>query len=281
MLAIRSIVPGLVLLSALQISPLSAQVLETEDAIPLDPGQIHIETSVGFQTDKSSKEVDWYAEVMYRLSKRFMLSLEPALLSSIHPDSDKSATGFGDVEATLFVRLMQEKKVTPFMSLALEMKIPTAQNRMIGTGKADFTPFFVANKTTGKFFTSINIGYTIIGKPDSVPAKNFINYGVASILTFANENLLFAEVYGNTASVDRNKYPTVTLPLQTIQENSEFNGGEIVFSLGYGYEFQNGWLLSFSASYGGDNALLLRAGIEWQSAKKKLENAMKHVKEKI
>ena len=277
----RAIPLNLIILATLFSCHLHAQILQTEDAIPLDPKQIHIETSGGFQTEADSKEYNWYAEVEYRLSKRFMLLVEPALISSIHPDSGTSATGFGDIETILFVRLTQEKKVLPFMSLAMEMKIPTAQNPMIGTGKLDFSPFFVANKTTGKFFTSINLGYTFIGKPDSVLANNFFNYGIASIFTFAHESLLFAEVYGNTASVDPDRYPEIVLPHSTIQENSEFGEGEIVFSLGYGYEFQNGWLLSGSVSYSNTNALLLRAGIQWESAKKKLKNVVTHIEKTV
>ena len=278
MISKRTVIRFTVLCS-LVCSKVSAQVLATEDAKPLKPGQIHLETTMGFERASDSKEYTWAAMVKYRLTRRlFMFSVEPTFISSIHPDSGVSATGIGDVDATLYLKMVEEKKVLPFMSLAFETKIPTAKNRLIGTGKVDFTPTFVANKTTGNFFTSINFGYTIIGKPDSVIANNFFSYGVASIFTPKKRSLLFAEIYGNTTAVDPEKNQGRIFPNSTIRENSEFSGGETVFAIGYGYDFQNGWLLSLKVSYNNTKSILMEAGIEWESATKKITKVVKRVK---
>src|SRR5690349_20737289 len=100
-------------------STAGAQVLATEDALPLEPGQMHLETTMGFENASDSKEFTLAAQVKYRLTKRlFMFSIEPTLISSIHPDSGASATGLGDVEATLYLKMVEEKKILPFISLA-------------------------------------------------------------------------------------------------------------------------------------------------------------------
>src|SRR5437870_2466769 len=81
------------------------------------------QTTMGFENASDSKEFTWSVQVKYRLTKRlFMFSLEPIFISSIHPDSGASATGLGDIEATLYLKMVEEKKVLPFISLAFETK---------------------------------------------------------------------------------------------------------------------------------------------------------------
>jgi len=43
-----------------------------------------------------------------------------------------------------------------------EIKIPTAKNKFIGTGKTRFHTILYASKTTGRFFTSLNLSYTFL-----------------------------------------------------------------------------------------------------------------------
>ncbi len=231
------------------------QNLKTDDAKPLDAHQIHLETTFEFGKQTDLKEFSWNANVKYRLSKEFMISTEVPVVTSIDPDSGASATGLGDAELTLFLKVVEENKIRPFFSIALETKFPTARNELIGTGKIDFTPLFIANKTTGKFFTTINLGYTIIGKPKGVTVYNLFDYGIATIFTPVSKSLLFCEVYGNRSFSE--------------QQND--------FSAGYGYAFKNGWLLSFAIGYGSNSSLLVGAGIEWESAKRKLKNAILHL----
>ena len=140
---------------AMQAGNLYAQ-LETEDALPLAPGQVEIGGGLEYQTSKEGHEVALPLGFEYGLSKRFTLLVEPVAFTTIRPKIGRQVTGFGDLEMTLFYQLAKETAGFPAITLSAEIKLPTAKDSLIGTGKTDFTPFLIASKSTGNFFTSVN-----------------------------------------------------------------------------------------------------------------------------
>ena len=126
--------------------------------------------------------------------------------------------------------------------------------------KTDFTPYFIASKTTGKFFTSVNLSYTFLGKPPGVVASNLFNYALGTIYTTTSEkHILYAEIYGNTSALGGKEIPEGTVSGKNSQE---LTGGEAVGAIGYGYYLTPKLLLSFSVSYDNNNAILFRPGIQ-------------------
>ncbi len=255
---------GLQLLFVILNFNLKAQVLETEDSKPLLPGQFYLGTGLEFQTSSEGTETALPLAIEYGLSQRFTLLVEPVVFTNINPNEGKGATGFGDVEVTLFYQMVREKEVTPSLSVSAEVKIPATNNPMIGTGKADFTPYLIASKTLGKFFTSINFSYTFLGKPEGVQANNLINYGLGTIYSANGKNIFFAEIYGNTSAFGGNEIDETTSGDQNNSQNQEISGGETVGSVGYGSYIGKELLLSFGISYDNNQAVLFRPGIEWK-----------------
>ena len=254
------------LLFAMQAGKLCAQ-LETEDALPLAPGQVELGGGLEYQTSKEGKETALPLALEYGLSKRFTLLVEPVAFTNIHPKTGRHVTGFGDLEMTLFYQLMKETKSFPAISLSAEIKLPTAKDTLIGTGKTDFTPFLIASKTTGKFFTSINFSYTFLGKPPGVVANNLFNYALGTIFEASEKSIIFAEVYGNTSALGGGDIPEGTTPPLPGNpgKTTEISGGETVASIGYGYYVNKNLQLSFGISYDNNNAVLFRPGIIWTS----------------
>ena len=259
----------LILLSLLLHHRSVAQVMETEDGKALEHRQFMGEFSGGYETSADEKVLTFPLNAGYGISERITLELEPTLLTSINLVGDTNETGIGDFETKLFFRITDEKKAIPSLAIAGDFKIPIAKNKYIGTGKADFTPIFIAGKTFGRFSTYINLRYTFIGKPQGIPVNNFGTYDGAVVYTSANDNFLFAEVYGSTSAIRHIDSTDLTLPSKSILENSEFSGGETVFSLGYGYHIHNGIVLSMAVSYSNTNSLLLSAGIAVETGEKK------------
>ncbi len=250
-------------LLAMQAGNLYAQ-LETEDAQPLAPGQVELGGGLEYQTSKEGREAALPLAFEYGLSKRFTLLVEPVAFTNIHPKTGRHVTGFGDLEMTLFYQLMKETKGFPAISLSAEVKLPTAKDSLIGTGKTDFTPFLIASKTTGKFFTSINFSYTFLGKPPGVVASNLFNYALGTIYQASEKSIIFGEVYGNTSALGGSDVPEGTItPLPG--KTTEISGGETVASIGYGYYVNKNLQLSFGVSYDNNNAVLFRPGIIWTS----------------
>lgn len=242
---------------------LQAQVLETEESKPLLPRQFEIGTGFEFQTSKEGNESALPLEIEYGLTKKFTLLIEPVGFTSIRPKMGSSVKGIGDLEITLFYQIVAEKKYLPSISISGEIKIPTAHNTMIGTGKTDYTPYLIISKTTGKFFTSLNFSYTFLGKPTNVIANNLFNYAIGTIFNVSPKSILFAEFYGNTSAFG-SETPESEISTNPNFNTAELSGGENVGSFGFGYYLNKELLISFGVSYDNNKAFLFRPGIEWK-----------------
>lgn len=253
---------AIIVFFATKINTATAQVLETEDSRPLNTGQVEIGSGLEYQTSREGYEIALPLSFEFGISKRFTFLFEPVPFTSIYPKTTRHANGFGDLEITLFYQLLKETKHFPSISLSAEVKIPTAKDSLIGTGKTDFTPFFIASKTTGKFFTSLNLSYTFLGKPKGVVTNNLFNYAAGTVYELSAKSILFAEVYGNTSAFGGAEIPETP---GNPQKNIEISGGETVASAGYGYYINRNLLLSFGISYDNNQALLFRPGIVWTS----------------
>ncbi|HNY32602.1 MAG TPA: transporter [Fibrobacteria bacterium] len=177
-----------------------AQALETEESAPLHQGQIEIGAGLEHQVSSEGTETALPMAFEVGLTEKLTLLVEPVAFTWIRPDVGRHAFGIGDLEASLFYQVLSEQGVLPAVSIAGEVKFPTATNTLIGSGKFDYTPFLVVSKTTGNFFTSINLGYTFIGKPRGVVANDLVNFAIGTIFQASERNRLYAEVYGNTAA---------------------------------------------------------------------------------
>ncbi len=248
---------------------LTAQVLETEESKPLLPRQFAIGTGLEFQTSKEGTETALPLAIEYGLSKKFTLLVEPVGFASIHPTTGARAKGIGDLELTLFYQLVSEFRFLPSISVSAEVKIPTAKNSLIGTGKADYTPYLIMSKTNGRFFTSLNLSYTFLGKPAGTDAGNLFNYALGTIYTLSPKSIVYGEVYGNTSALGGADAPEGTVTTTGDLKTTELSGGENVAAIGYGYHLHNNLLISFGVSYDNNNAFLFRPGIEWKFGGKK------------
>ena len=250
----------IIIVAAALPSRVLAQVLETEESKPLLPRQFEIGTGLEFQTSKEGNETAFPLAIEYGLSKTFTLLIEPVGFTSIVAKNGPHAKGIGDLEITLFYQIVSEKKILPSISISGEIKIPTARNSLIGTGKTDYTPFLIMSKTTGRFFSSMNLSYTFLGKPAEVVASNLFNYAIGTIFTVSSRSILFAEFYGNSASVD---VPESAI-INSNNKTPEISGGENVGAIGYGYHIKKDLLISLGINYDNNNAILLRPGLEWK-----------------
>lgn len=250
------------MLVALLPNQLFAQVLETEESKPLLPGQFEIGTGVEFQTSNEGTETALPLAIEFGLTRRLTFLVEPVGFTNISPKTGPHAKGFGDLEMTLFYQIVKEKRILPAISISGEVKIPTAKNKLIGTGKADYTPYLIMSKTTGKFFTSANLSYTFTGKPEGVDASNLFNYALGTIFSVSTKSIVYAEVYGNTSAFGT-ETPEGTTPTTNVN-TTEISGGETVGALGLGYYPNCRLLLSLGVSYDNNNAVLFRPGLQWK-----------------
>ncbi|MCA9677277.1 MAG: hypothetical protein H6709_10405 [Kofleriaceae bacterium] len=229
-----------------------AQELETETSRSLEPGQL--EAGAGFEyqlsADGTEAALPLFAEA--GLVDRVELLVEPVVFAHIAPASGAGATGFGDVEATVTGRVVDEGARIPAIALAGEVKLPAARDPQIGTGKTDATFYVILSKRFGRLDTHLNGGYAIIGAPDAImiPVKNIWSAAAAGRLELGRVDV-FAEVLGNTGAV----------PDAEGSAFSEVTGAELVGTIGGGYRLTRSVLLSLGVSVDNNAAVLLHPGV--------------------
>ena len=238
-----------------------AQALETETARFLRKGTYELGSAFEFQTSKEGIERAVPLALEYGLTDRFSMLVEPVAYTAIRPKRSAQATGPGDLEVTAFYLLRAEAPGVPALAVAAEVKLPTAKERLIGTGQTDYAAYAIASKRTGRFDSHANLGYNINGQPVGVTLVNTFSGALATEFHLSNTVELFGEVLGTTSSAgegggDNPANPSVVAP--------EAAGGELVGTAGVGVSPVPHLLLSMGLSYDNNHALLLRPGVAFR-----------------
>lgn len=242
-----------------------AQELETETAHLLRQGNAKVGAAFEYQTSQGGKEYASPLVLEYGITDRLEFVIEPVPYTKIQGAGIPSATGIGDAEITLSYLLNSERPSFPAIAIAGEIKIPTAKNTLIGTGKTDYAIYLIGSKNIGGVDIHANINYTIHGNPDGVSLMNTWFFAGAFEYNVSDHFLVFGEVYGNTASIAGSEADT-GVPVAGAAQPAEASTGEVVGSLGAGYYLSAGFLGSLSVSYDNNDATLIRAALSYTFA---------------
>jgi len=236
---------------------LQAQILETETARPLRGGQIEIGAGYELQHSREGDESAIPLAFEFGLSNRIGLLVEPVPYTAIRPEVGDSATGPGDLEITASFLLRNESARVPAIALALEEKIPTARNILIGTGKADHTAYIIGSKRFGRFDVHANAGYTIVGSPKGQSLSNRVSGALATEFAVTRSTSVYAEVLASTSAGggegDTAAPGTTTSP--------EVSGDEFMATLGISHSFGGRTRYSFGITRDNAGAIQVRPGI--------------------
>jgi hypothetical protein len=236
---------------------LRAQILETETARPLRAGQLEVGAGYEFQHSSEGNETAIPFAFELGITNRLGLLVEPVAYTAIRPKAGQSATGPGDLEITASYLLHGESGRLPAFALALEEKLPTANNNLIGTGKPDHAAYIIASKRFGKFDTHANVGYTIVGSPSGLTLSNRVMGALASELTLTPSTLLYGEGLASTAAGGgEGAAPAPGAPIVP-----EASGDQIFGTLGIAHSFLPGSRFSLGVTRDNVGALQIRPGI--------------------
>ncbi len=240
----------------------ASQPLETESARLLPQGIFKVELTGEFQTSHAGTERALPLVLEYGLTPRTEITVEPVFATSIRPKAGASASGVGDLEVTVTHLLLPEEGGAPAFALAGEVKLPTANNRQIGTGKTDLTVWAIGSKRFGRLDVHGNLGYTAIGKPAGTHLKNIIDYAIAEEFHLSSQFDIAGELTGNTSStgdtVEGAPAPGGT-PIP-----AEAASGEHSAMIGVRYHVNAKLFVSAGVSYDNNHALLVRPGVTWR-----------------
>jgi hypothetical protein len=241
----------------LTVSAASAQILETETARPIGKGAFEASGNFEYQASSEGHETAIPFALEYGATDRFELLLEPVAYTAIRPKVGPRATGGGDLEATATYLVRRETSRTPAIALAGEVKFPTTNNTLIGTGKTDFAGYLIASRRFGSVDTHANLGYTIVGKPAGSQLNNIFNFALGWEWGLTPSSELYGEFLANTAASSAGE-SSVTPPPGTT--TSEAPSGEIVASVGVAKYVIRSMRLSLGVSVDNNSAVLLRPG---------------------
>ncbi len=239
------------------------QAIETETARPLGHGVVELGTAYEFQVSNTGLEHALPFAFEAGIGDRFEFLVEPVALTAIRPSAGNgpSATGIGDLELTAFELVVHETPYTPAISFAAEVKLPTARNNSIGTGKTDVAGYLVMSKLFGPVDVHVNLGYTVIGKPMGVTANNIYNFAIAGVLPLGNRYEVFAECFGNTAASPDGE----TGDAGGVVLVPELAAGEIVGAGGVQWNINRTMEVSLGASYDTNSAFQTRTGFVYRT----------------
>jgi hypothetical protein len=236
---------------------LMAQIFETETARPLHARELEVGAGYEFQHSNEGNETAIPFAFELGLTNRLGLLVEPVAYTAIRPKAGQSATGFGDLEVTASYLLRGESGRVPAFAFALEEKIPTARNNLIGTGKPDHAAYLIASKRLGRFDTHANVGYTVVGSPSGLTLSNRVMGALASELFLTPATSLYGEVLASTAAGGGEGAP-VTPGTPAAPEAS---GDEVFGTLGIAHAFFPGSRFSFGVTRDNLGAVQIRPGI--------------------
>jgi hypothetical protein len=238
----------------------ASQPLETETARLLPAGVFKVELTGEYQTSGDGTERAVPLVFEYGLTPRTEIAVEPVFATSIHPKRGPSVSGAGDIEITITHLLLPEAGSAPAFAIAGEVKLPTAKNRQIGTGKTDLTAWAIASKRFGRLDVHGNLGYTIVGRPAGTRLKNVVSYAVAEELHVSPRFDFVGELIGNTSSTGDKAEGASGVPVIS----SEAPSGETSVMAGVRWHISPVVFVSMGLSYDNNHALLFRPGVTWR-----------------
>jgi hypothetical protein len=239
-----------------------AQTLETETARLLPHGAWKLGAALETQRGRDGRERAVPLLLEYGLVDNIELTLEPIPYTAILPAAGRQVRGAGDLEATITYRLRGARAAPSAFAIAGEVKVPTARNALIGTGRADFTAWLIGSRRVGPVDLHANAAYTMVGSPAGIHLRNVWTGALATVYRLAARTELFAEAMGVTAAAPEGEggdaTPSVAQPTPIAPEAA---GAELFGTLGGGHYVTPSTLLFASVTYDNTSALMLRTGV--------------------
>jgi hypothetical protein len=241
----------------------SAQVLETETARLRVKGAVQAGANVDLQTSTEGHELAIPFLFEYGITDRWELVVEPVAGTWIRPHAGRRAAGAGDTEVTLQYLAASETGRRPAMAVAGEVKIPSARNSLIGTGRTDVAAYFIASKRVGNLDAHLNVSYTVVGQPPNAPSlSNTIGGAFAGMYSLTTRWRVYGEVLTVTAATSQGEQTVLSSAGPLVPEAA---GQELVGTIGTGVYLTPKLFLSLGISYDNTRAVLFRPGITFRS----------------
>jgi hypothetical protein len=219
------------------------------------------EIVVGNRIEFEDHEYEVPVLVEWSPTKKLELSAEIAY-ARVELDDGSRIGGLKDLEVAAVYELMPERRNRPSFALELDVKVPTAANDELGTGKPDFTLGAILSKEYVHWDAQVAVAYTFVGSPADEPLSNSYELALAAEWHPTSKLDVFAEVVasdggssrggfglgGNTSSAGGGFETELTVGMAQhltrhfkLEEGASYTSdGSIVWVLGWEYDFGSG-----------------------------------------
>ena len=238
--------------------PSNEPLLETESAHLAPPGALTL--SVGLEREvalhRSQSNVPFALE--YSVNRRLGLVVEPVVYSRLRVGKRTIQSGTGDVEVGAILLPLPRPIGNTTVAVATEVKLPSAADEALGTGRSDVSMSLVLSRKDAKFDSHLNLGYTIVGAPPGLATDNVLSFGVATVRAFTRFDLV-AEVFGHTPALTDGPSPGAGTTLL-----ADLAAGQLAGTLGLRYRIGDHSAISFGLSYDNDHVFSAQPGLTFR-----------------
>ncbi|MDB5438402.1 MAG: hypothetical protein JWM33_829 [Caulobacteraceae bacterium] len=180
-------------------------VLETETAQMGTQGHGNFSNALQYEKADGGKLLMTETQLEFAPTDHTEVLLEPFFYERLKPDTGGTEKGMGDFEVTYSWMAVTEDGSRPSIVLAQKVKLPTAKNRAIGTGKLDYQSYVIIGKTWGQVELNANLGYEWVGKTAADDLKNQVIADLSLDFPVTPKTRLFLETFGNSKPTDADK----------------------------------------------------------------------------
>lgn len=183
---------------------LAGRPLSTDDAGTVAPGDI--EAEVGAEYLKwLTDDKEYFVATALTIGviwDRLDCGIEVPYLW-LRPDEGNNEDGFGDLDAKLKLRFLDETDSFPALAVTIGVKTETGDSaKGLGTGKIDVPVNLIATKGFDRFTLHANAGYNAVGDPAEEQEYDLVNLSLAGEFAATERFAIVGEVAGEIYTKD-------------------------------------------------------------------------------
>ncbi|MBU1628399.1 transporter [bacterium] len=222
------IVPSILFLILLELPLYAEKPYNTTDAEIVEKGELKLNFGGDYSNNNRSIQFVKAPELLARFGvglAEFDMYFYYAYINDKESYEDYDR---GDLYISTKIRLLNERKYFPYLSMKSEVKLPTASDgKNIGTDETDYFLTFMAKKKIGKFELNAETGIEILGDPNENRSQNDgVIYGARATYQAFKDLICAVEFYGDFIKWER---------------NAVFVSGAFIYELGHKYSIYGGF----------------------------------------
>lgn len=157
-----------------------ARIVKTRRGSQVGSGmEFTLGSAFEYQSDSEQTEYGFPVLLEWSLNPILSMTAEPVFIAITSTDGE-SVTGFDDLETTLSLELITERRTRPSFALEGGIKWPTATDEEIGTGLTDYSLGLILGKELVPAELGFNAVYSHVGVPDTGQVQNTVQFSVAT-----------------------------------------------------------------------------------------------------